>query len=55
MKDGGISLSEMKYTKQVIPPDVQGKLEKLSKLVADGSVAPPTNLAGLAAFKPPVL
>jgi len=55
MKDGGISLSEMKYTKQDIPPDVMGKLEKLSKMVADGSVVPPTKLAELASFKPPVL
>jgi basic membrane protein A len=55
MKDGGISLSEMKYTKQDVPPDVLKKLEKLSKMVMDGSVVPPTKLADLANFKPPVL
>jgi basic membrane protein A len=55
MKDGGISLSEMKYTKQDVPPDVLGKLGKLSKMVADGTVKPPATLAELASFKPPVL
>lgn len=55
MKDGGISLSEMKYTRQDIPPDVQAKLEKLSDMVKAGTVTPPTRLADLAAFKPPTL
>jgi basic membrane protein A len=55
MKDGGISLSEMKYTRQDISPEVLRKLEKLSKIVSDGTVVPPATLADLGHFKPPML
>lgn len=55
MKDGGIGLSEMKYTKKDIPPAVLAKLEKLSGMVSDGKVVPPAKLADVAAFKPPIL
>jgi basic membrane protein A and related proteins len=55
MKDGGVSLSEMKYTKQVVPADVLSKLDKLSKMITDGTVKPPATLAELASFKAPKL
>lgn len=55
MKDGGVGLSEFKYTKQDIPADVLGKLEKLQKLISDGTVKPPATLAELATFKAPTL
>ncbi|HLK61312.1 MAG TPA: BMP family ABC transporter substrate-binding protein [Chthonomonadaceae bacterium] len=55
LKDGAIGLSEMKYTKQDIPADVLAKLDKLTKMVADGEVVPPTKPADVAAFTPPKL
>ena len=55
LKDGGVGLSEMKYTKQDIPPDVLAKLEKLTKMVADGTVVPPSKPEDVATFAPPKL
>ena len=55
LKQGGIGLSEMKYTKQDVPADVQANIKKLSALIAEGKVVPPTKLSELAAFPPPKL
>jgi basic membrane protein A len=55
LKQGGIGLSEMKYTRQDVPPAVQENLKKLSALVADGKINPPTKLSELAAFQIPKL
>ena len=55
LKQGGVGLSEMKYTRKDIPADVLAKLDKLRKLVEDGSVIPPTTLEAVEAFQPPKL
>jgi len=55
MKDGGVGISDLKYTRKDIPADVLVKLDKLTKLISDGTVVPPATLAALATFKPPVL
>ncbi len=53
LKEGGIGLSEMKHTKQDISADVRAKLEKMTKMVVDGQVVPPTTIEEVAAFQPP--
>lgn len=55
LRQGGIGLSEMKYTKQEVPPAVLENLKKLSGLIEIGKVTPPTKLSELAAFQPPKL
>lgn len=55
LKENGVGLSEMKYTRSTIPPAVLDKLQKLTRMVADGQVVPPTTLAGLKTFTPPKL
>ncbi len=55
LKEGGIGLSEMKHTKQDIPADVLAKLEKVTKMVADGQIVPPSKVEDVAAFQPPKL
>jgi len=55
LKQGGVDLSEMKFTKKDIPADVLAKLQKLRKLVEDGSVVPPTTLEAVKDFHPPQL
>ncbi len=55
LKEGGVGLSEMKFTKKDVPADVQAKLDKLTKMVADGTVVPPSKPADVAAFTPPKL
>ncbi len=55
LKQGGVDLSEMKFTKKDIPADVLAKLEKLRKLVQDGTVVPPITLEAVKDFSPPKL
>lgn len=55
LKQGGIGLSEMKYTKQDVPPAVLENVKKLSTLISDGKVVPPTTLSELSAFQAPKL
>lgn len=55
LKQGGIGLSEMKYTKQDVPPAVLENVKKLSEMIADGKVTPPTKLSELASFQAPKL
>ena len=53
LKEGGIGLSEMKHTKQDLSADVSAKLEKMTKMVVDGQVVPPTTIEEVATFQPP--
>jgi len=55
LKQGGVGLSEMKYTKHDVPADVLAKLDKLRKLVEDGTCVPPTTLEAVKDFQPPKL
>ncbi len=55
LKQGGVGLSEMKYTKQDVPPAVQENIKKLSAMIADGKISPPTKLSELPAFTVPKL
>ena len=55
LKEGGVGLSEMKHTKNNIPADVMTKLDKMTKMVADGQVVPPTKVEDVASFQPPKL
>lgn len=53
LKQNGVGLSERKYTKQDISPAITAKLEKLTKMVAEGKVVPPTTMEEAAKFAPP--
>ena len=55
LKQGGVDLSEMKYTRKDIPADVLARLQKLRKLVEDGAVTPPTTLEAVKDFQSPKL
>jgi basic membrane protein A len=55
LKAGGVGISDLKYTRQDIPADVLARLEKLTQLVAEGQVVPPTTVEAVAAFQPPTL
>jgi basic membrane protein A and related proteins len=43
LKEGGISLSEMKHTRKDIPADVLKQIEDLKQLIIDEKIAPPKN------------
>ncbi|KAG8526087.1 uncharacterized protein KY384_000079 [Bacidia gigantensis] len=55
LKADGVGLTDFKYTKNDIAPDVIKKLDLLAQMVKAGKVTPPSTPEELAAFKPPVL
>ncbi len=55
IKDGGLSLSPMRYTKELVPSGVFGRLDTAKKMIADGLIKVPANPADLEAFRPPKL
>lgn len=55
LKEGGIDLSPMKYTRREIPPATLAKIEQLKKLIANGRLTPPADLDQLEHFQPPAL
>lgn len=52
LKEGGVGLSPMKYTKKDIPPEVLAKIEKLRQQIIKGTVKPPSTVKELEEFKP---
>jgi basic membrane protein A len=55
LKENGVGLSEMKYTRQDVPAAVLAKLDKVKQMIIDGKLVPPTSLKELETFKPPAL
>lgn len=55
LKSGGVGLSDMKYTKQDVPPAVLKNLDTLKQMIIDGKLTPPTTLDAVASFAPPKL
>jgi basic membrane protein A and related proteins len=55
VKEGGVHLSPMKYTKQDVPPDVLAKIDQLSKMIAEGQIKVPTTEDERQSFVPPKL
>jgi basic membrane protein A len=55
LKDGGVGITEMKYSKASLPPGTADRLAKLSALIIAGKIVPPTTDDALAGFQPPKL
>ena len=55
LKEGGVSLSPMQYTKQDVPPAVMARVEELRQQIIAGKVVPPATAAELARFVAPKL
>ncbi len=53
LKENGVGLSDMKYTKDVVPADVLAKLNKVRQMIISGEIVAPANLKEYAAFQPP--
>jgi basic membrane protein A len=53
VKEGGVHLSPMKYTKQDVPPEVLTKLEEISQAIAEGRIKVPSTPEELQNFVPP--
>jgi len=55
VKEGGLRLSPMKYTRKDVPDYVMLRLDIVAKLVADGDIAVPRTEEEIQAFVPPKL
>lgn len=55
LKEGGVHLSPMTYTKKDVPQDVLSKVDTLSKMIVDGKVVVPKTIEEEQSFNPPVL
>jgi basic membrane protein A len=55
LKEGGVGLSPMKYTKKDIDPKALAEVEKLKKAIIDGKLKPPATPEELKSFKTPKL
>lgn len=53
LKEGGVGLSPMRFTKSAVPPAVLARLDTLRGQIVTGALKPPTSLDELAAFVPP--
>jgi len=53
VKEGGVHLSPMKYTKKDVVPDVLKKLDDLSKMISDGKIKVPSTEEEMQNFQPP--
>ena len=55
LKQEGVGISDLKYTKQDIPAPVLVNLDKLKKMIIDGQIIVPTTTAEAEKFQPPKL
>ncbi|MDW8104708.1 MAG: BMP family ABC transporter substrate-binding protein [Armatimonadota bacterium] len=55
IKENGVGLSPMQYTKHLVPQQVLDKIETLRQMIADGRLKVPQSEEELKGFQPPVL
>lgn len=53
LKEGYVSLSDMQYTKDIIPDKAMQAVEKAKQMVMDGSIKVPATYQEVEAFQPP--
>ncbi|MCL6520185.1 MAG: BMP family ABC transporter substrate-binding protein [Armatimonadetes bacterium] len=51
LKEGGVGLSPMKYTKQVLPPGTMDMIEELKQAIIEGKIKPPKTEKELKEFE----
>lgn len=55
LKDGGVGLSPMKYTKDDVSPEALAAVETLTNMIIEGKINPPKTADELKLFQPPSL
>lgn len=55
IKEGGIGLSPMKYTKKDVPSETLARVDRLREMIASGKLTPPKTAAELKRFIPPAV
>jgi basic membrane protein A len=52
LKEGGVGLTDFKYTRNVMTPDRIKKIAEIKRMIIDGTIVPPSTREELATFKP---
>lgn len=55
LRDNGMGLSPMKYTKDIVPAEVLDKINKLKQMIIDGKIVVPKTADEMRKFKPPII
>jgi basic membrane protein A len=55
IKEGGVGMSPLKYTKDMIPAAAIAKVEKIRQMIASGTLVVPDTLEAFATFVPPAI
>lgn len=55
LKDGGISLTDFRYTRDAVTPQIRARLETLRRAIVDGRITVPDTREALANWKPVTL
>lgn len=55
VKEGGVGISPLKYTKDIIPTEVLNKVDTLKKMISDGQIVVPDEKEPFEKFVPPTL
>lgn len=55
IKEGGVGMSPLKYTKDMIPAEAIAKVEKIRQMIASGTLVVPDSLEAFATFVPPAV
>ena len=55
IKEGGVGMSPLKYTKDIIPAAAIAKVEKIRQMIASGTLVVPDTLEAFATFVPPAI
>jgi basic membrane protein A len=55
VKEGGVKLSPMRFTRDAVPTAVLARVEDVKRLISDGKLKAPATEAELSAFRPPAL
>ncbi|GBC90728.1 MAG: BMP family ABC transporter substrate-binding protein [Fimbriimonadales bacterium] len=53
VKEKGVGLSPMRFTRKLVPDAIMAKINKLEQLIVQGKVVPPYNEQTFRAFRPP--
>lgn len=53
LKEKGVGLSPMRFTRRLVPQHVMAKVAKLEQMIVQGKVVPPYNEQTFQAFRPP--
>lgn len=55
LKEEGVGLSPLTYTREAIPPELLARVESLRQAIIDGEIKPPASMEALESWRPPAV